>query len=103
MLVEEARRRVGISQAELGVRLGVPQSTVARWETGRMAPSFDNVVRAIRACDLELVVSVVPADQELEALVNEHLRMTPAERFEQNVYLVELVDGARRRTAAAHG
>ncbi len=102
LLVKEARRRAGITQAELAARLGVPQSTIARWETGRIATSFDNVVRAVRACGLELVTQLAPADPQLATLVDEYLRMSPAERFAQNSYLVDFVDGARRQMAVAH-
>ena len=100
-LIKEARRRAALPQSELASRLGVPQSTVARWETGRIEPSFENVARAVRACDLELALQVAPVDHELRALVDEHLRMTPAERFAQNSHLVNFVEGARRRMAAA--
>jgi len=102
-LVAEARRRAGLTQAELASRLGVPQSTVARWETSRIEPSFANVVRAIRACGLELSVGLSSVDHELRALVDECLRMTPVERFAQNSHLVEFVDGARRRMARVRG
>ena len=101
-LIKEARRRAGIPQGELASRLSVPQSTVARWETDRIEPSFENVARAIRACDLDLSLQLTPVDHELRALVDEHLRMTPAERFAQNSHLVNFVEGARRRMSATH-
>ena len=66
-----------------------------------MAPSFDNVVRAVRACDLDLSVRLVERDRELEALVDAHLRLTPAARLAQNNHVVNFVGGARRRMAAA--
>jgi transcriptional regulator with XRE-family HTH domain len=100
-LVEEARRRSGLTQSELGRRLGVPQSTVARWETKRTAPSFENVLRAVRACDLDLSLRVVERDEELVHLIGVYAGMTPAERLAQNVHLVNLVDSARHRMAAA--
>lgn len=102
-LILEARRRAGLTQTGLADRLGVPQSTIARWETGRIAPSFENVVRAVRACDLDLAVRVVDRDRDLIALVDAHLRLTPAERLAQNSHLVNFVEGARRRMAAAAG
>ena len=100
-LILEARRRAGLTQTGLADRLGVPQSTIARWETGRIAPSFENVVRAVRACDLDLSVRLVDRDDELRALVDAHLRLTPSERLAQNSHLVNFIEGARRRMAAA--
>jgi transcriptional regulator with XRE-family HTH domain len=100
-LILEARRRAGLTQTGLADRLGVPQSTIARWETGRIAPSFENVVRAVRACDLDLSVRLVDRDDELRALVDAHLRLTPSERLAQNSHLVNFIEGARRRIAAA--
>ena len=102
-LILEARRRAGLTQTMLADRLGVPQSTIARWETGRIAPSFDNVVRAVRACDLDLSMRLVDHDADLHALVDEHLRLTPSERLAQNSHLVNFIEAARRRMAAAAG
>ena len=100
-MILEARRRAGLTQAGLADRLGVPQSTIARWEAGRIAPSFENVVRAVRACDLDLSVRLVDPDRDLHALVDAHLRLTPSERLAQNSHLVNFIEGARRRMAAA--
>jgi transcriptional regulator with XRE-family HTH domain len=100
-LILEARRRAGLTQTGLADRLGVPQSTIARWETGRIAPSFEKVVLAVRACDLDLSVRLVDRDDELCALVDAHLRLTPSERLAQNNHLVNFIEGARRRMAAA--
>ncbi|MDQ6745192.1 MAG: helix-turn-helix domain-containing protein [Actinomycetota bacterium] len=35
-----ARRTAGLTQAQLGERLGRSRSTVARWELGEMEPSY---------------------------------------------------------------
>lgn len=34
--IKEARKAAGLSQTELGVRMGVPQSVVSDWETGKL-------------------------------------------------------------------
>ena len=103
-LVSEARKRAGLSQTELASRLEVPQSTVARWERETMTPSFDNVVRAVRACGLELEVRLVPRDDALAVLLDEYLRLTPAERLAQNSHVVDFVESARHRLRAPrHG
>lgn len=102
-LVREARKRAGLTQAELASRLDVPQSTVARWERATMAPSFDNVVRVARACGLELETRLVARDEALAFLIGEYLRLTPAERLAQNSHVVDFVAGARHRSRAAGG
>lgn len=39
-LVRRARRAADLSQRDLAARLGVSQSTVARWETGQSSPTL---------------------------------------------------------------
>jgi len=55
-LVREARRRAGLSQAELAARAGSTQSSIARLERGRASPSFRRVGELIEACGLEMRV-----------------------------------------------
>jgi transcriptional regulator with XRE-family HTH domain len=43
------RKKLGLSQTELGNILGVPQSTVGRWETGS---TFPNAKHIGLMCDL---------------------------------------------------
>jgi transcriptional regulator with XRE-family HTH domain len=50
-----ARRRARISQRELAQRLGVAPATLARWESGGVAPTVPLFEAALRACGLELV------------------------------------------------
>ena len=52
-LVREARRRAGLSHAELALRAGVPQSTVGRIESGAREPKVTLVERLIRAAGFE--------------------------------------------------
>jgi len=59
-LVREARRRAGLSQAELAARAGTTQSAIARLERGRASPSFRRVGELIEACGLELRVRLAP-------------------------------------------
>lgn len=44
-----ARLRAGLSQAELAVRMGTSQSTVARLESGQMLPSTKTLLRVAHA------------------------------------------------------
>jgi transcriptional regulator with XRE-family HTH domain len=41
--IRQFRLKVGLTQAQLGMVLQVPQSTVARWETGFSVPSAEHI------------------------------------------------------------
>ena len=60
--VLEARRRAGLTQRQLAARVGLSQPQIARIEAGATATSFERVVDLVRACDLDLVASITPAD-----------------------------------------
>ncbi|CAN5554608.1 hypothetical protein BH20ACT23_BH20ACT23_29110 [soil metagenome] len=79
-LIAEARHRTGLSQTELARRLGSSQSLVARWETGRVAPGFGTVVRAVRACGLDLSVGLHTFDADHDVLIADQLRLAPQVR-----------------------
>src|ERR1039457_358816 len=81
-LIREARLRAGFTQAELGVRLGKPESVISRWERNQVVPNLEAVREAVRACNLELTFQLLRFDDSLVSIVDEHLRMTPAERFQ---------------------
>ena len=80
-LVREACKRAGWTQAELGRRAGVPQSIIARIESGARTPSTDMVERLVRAAGFEVRVSLGEPDPEASSLFAETLRNTPAERL----------------------
>jgi transcriptional regulator with XRE-family HTH domain len=79
-----ARRRAGLTQQELGRLLGVPQATVARWESGVSEPKFESVQRVVRACGYDLTLGFANVDEgSWTSLIYEQLRLTPAERVRQ--------------------
>lgn len=43
--IKRLRQSFGISQTELGKRMGVRQSTVAMWEIGKNSPGYDMLLR----------------------------------------------------------
>jgi transcriptional regulator with XRE-family HTH domain len=80
-LIKEARLRAGLTQAELGARLGKAQSVIARWERDAVSPSLEMVRDIVRACGLELTFFMSKFDDSNVTIIDQHLRMTPAERF----------------------
>jgi predicted transcriptional regulator len=47
---------LGVTQTELGNRLGWPQSTVARYLTGSVEPSATKLQQMVEALDGELII-----------------------------------------------
>ncbi len=79
-----ARRRAGLTQQQLGRLLGVPQATVARWESGVSEPKFEAVQRVVGACGYDLTLGFANADEgSWTSLIYEQLRLVPAERVRQ--------------------
>ena len=62
-LIREARRRAGLSQAELARRAGVAQSTVGRIESGLRVPSTDLAERLVRAAGFEIRLALGEPDR----------------------------------------
>jgi transcriptional regulator with XRE-family HTH domain len=62
-LIREARRRAGLTQAELAQRAGTSQPGIARWESGRTAVSLDDVLRLVQLCGFNLEVMLLPRDE----------------------------------------
>ena len=74
------RRRAGLSQEQLAERLGRPQSTIARWETGQQHPPLESIIETLHACGLELTVGIARYDDSYQAQIARQLRLDPAER-----------------------
>lgn len=49
-VLRQARRRAGLTQRELASRAGVPQSRVAKIESGAVIPRVDTLDRLLEAC-----------------------------------------------------
>lgn len=58
--IAKARRRAGLSQAELARRMNTTQSTVARLESGRGQPSTRTLLRFAKATGHRLKISFQP-------------------------------------------
>ena len=49
--IQQVRKRLGITQAELGARLSVSGSMVGQWESNRRTPKYETIARIARALD----------------------------------------------------
>ncbi|MDQ3644191.1 MAG: helix-turn-helix domain-containing protein [Actinomycetota bacterium] len=100
-ILRDARRRSGLTQAELAKRLGTSQAAIARLERPKANPTVATLRRALRAAGhgLELQAEPRPSSVDLPQLLV-HLRMTPAERLRahQAAY-----DNMRRLVTGAAG
>jgi DNA-binding XRE family transcriptional regulator len=57
----EARRKAGLTQAELARRMGTSQAAIARVESGRGAPKWSTIERYARAIGARPVVRLLEA------------------------------------------
>ncbi len=53
----EQRQALGLSQRELSLRCGIPQSSVARIETLKTVPNLETVLKIMQPLGLRLTVS----------------------------------------------
>ena len=60
LLIRDSRLLAGLSQGELGARVGKDRAQIARWERGSVQPSLETLRQLIRACGHELAVAIVP-------------------------------------------
>jgi transcriptional regulator with XRE-family HTH domain len=102
-LLREARLRAGISQAELGRRVGRPQSQIARWERGEVKPSLETLRELVRACGLELTFRLANYDDSYLPHIDDMLRLSPAERIAHAGNRARELSALRDRVVAARG
>ena len=100
-LLREARLRAGLTQAELGARLGRPQSQIARWERGDVKPSLETLRELIRACGLELTFRLAHYDESYVRHIDRMLALTPAQRIREAVRAEEVYERVRQAGAAS--
>src|SRR5271167_4833420 len=81
-LVADARRRAGLTQADLAKRLGISQAAVAQLERADSNPRLATLDRALRAAGFELVATTRPRRSAVdESLIRQQLELEPAERL----------------------
>lgn len=100
-LIRRARIHAGITQAELGRRLGVKQPAIARWERGAVEPGLSAVRRAVSACGAELKIEVCEVSAERMGQIRSQLALSPQQRVQQLVRTVRFIERARASTGKA--
>lgn len=100
-LLREARLRAGLTQSELAERAGRPQSTIARWESGRVKPSLESLRETIRACGLELGLTIANFDDSYVAFIERNLAVPPRERLARAVHAANVFRQIRPRIERA--
>ena len=53
----ELRKSAGLTQKQLAQKIGKPQSTISRVETGEMNPSIELVIELAQGLDKKLVIN----------------------------------------------
>ena len=101
-LIKEARLRTGLTQAELGARMGKAQSVIARWERDDVSPSLETLRNVVRACGLDLTFFMSKFDESNATIIDQHLRMTPAERFADLMARVRFHERREHQEASPH-
>jgi transcriptional regulator with XRE-family HTH domain len=99
VILRKAREQAGLSQRELAARARTAQSVVARIELGETSPSWDTLMRIIKAAGFTLETSLERSpviDKSIMDDVPRILRMTPEERLEEVARVSRFVAGARR-------
>jgi transcriptional regulator with XRE-family HTH domain len=102
-LVREARRRAGLTQAQLAERAGVPKSTVGRIESRARMPSTEMVERLVQAAGLSVSISLSEPDPGTDSMFERTLQRSPAERLSDATRVARFVLRGRREVASSVG
>ena len=89
-LIRDARLRAGISQGELGLRVGRDRAQIARWERNAVAPSLETLQELVRACgyDFSLKLEAFTPESDDDVL-RETLLLTPDARLQRMLDTLE--------------
>jgi transcriptional regulator with XRE-family HTH domain len=82
-MLRTARQRAGMTQRQLAQRLRVPQSQIARIESGAVVPRVDTLDRLLRGCGESLEAMPLLGIGVDRTGFREMLRLSPSERLER--------------------
>jgi transcriptional regulator with XRE-family HTH domain len=99
-LIRRARKRAGLSQAELAAKAGTTQSAVARWERDASRPTVERLQSLVEACGLELELGLTARDGDELAALRRNLALTVDERVSRVVQLHRFVEAGKAAMSA---
>jgi transcriptional regulator with XRE-family HTH domain len=100
-LVREARKRAGLSQAELAARAGTTQSAIARVESGAVAPSLKRLTELVQAAGYDIDVRLVPYDDHDLSMALRNRTLTPKQRLDNMLAFERFAEAGRDAMRAA--
>lgn len=83
-LLQLARLKAGISQAEMARRAGVAVTMISAYERGRRQPTLPTLMRLLRAAGFELRMNLAPQDSHDETLAELESRRSRSERVRRD-------------------
>jgi len=95
-IVRRARRVRGWTQTELARAAGIPQSAVARWESGRVSPRVASLQRVFEATGVQVRVELVEEDQVDWDQLAERLSWRPIDRLRYLTDMIAFEERARK-------
>ncbi|MHB1538474.1 MAG: helix-turn-helix domain-containing protein [Solirubrobacteraceae bacterium] len=87
-VLRESRRRAGLTQADLALRLGVSQAAIAKLERSSSNPTVSTLARVLGASGHSLTIGSRPSWSNRAtcgadaSLIRKHLELTPAQRLD---------------------
>lgn len=82
-IIRDARLRAGLSQGDLGSRVGRDRAQIARWERHSVAPSLETLRELVQACGFDLSLRLEPLDRSDDEVITAELLLSPQERLQQ--------------------
>jgi len=79
-ILQVARRRAGLTQAELAERSGQTQAQLSQWEGGRRELTLTRLQQLVTACGLDLMLDLARGDRSLDELAARQQQFPPRER-----------------------
>lgn len=74
--IKAARLKRGWSQAELGLKVGLPQMHISGIETGKIVPRFNTLLDLVRVLEFDLLLIPRPLVPLVQSLTREHSHTT---------------------------